>query len=111
MRHLAFGPRQSGRTSLLINEIVREMEYHNRKVYVVAGSYTTAHHIRHTIRSINESVFRIIPMSIHDINILRGVDARDIYFEHTAYEQANSKQLIEIYAIEDRKAEIIWGVP
>jgi hypothetical protein len=111
MRSLAFAGRGSGRTTLLINEIMRDMECHDKTVYVVAGNYGTATLIKRSVREMNGDYKRVIPVTIHDMKYLKGVDSRNIYFEHTAYEMANSKQLMQIYEIEDIKANIIWGVP
>jgi hypothetical protein len=111
MRELAFGPRASGRTTQLAHNIIRDLACHSRKVYVVAASYAVADMIRDIIRSLNGDRTRVIPISVQSVNILLGSDPLDIYFEHTAYEFANSQQLRTIYEIEDRQARLIWGAP
>jgi hypothetical protein len=112
MRHLAFKPRQSGRTTALAHEIINELAYHDRDVYVVAATFHIAMMVRDIVlKHTPEYSQRVRAISVHSLHMLRGSDARNVYFEHTAYEQANSQQLADIYMIEDRKAAMIWGVP
>lgn len=112
MRELAFGPRASGRTTRLAQEIVKDLNCHSRKVYVIAAKYYIADMVRNIIRDLGGDRSRIIPMGIDSLNIAASaVDPLDIYFEHTAYEFASSRQLIQIYDIEDSRARIIWGAP
>lgn len=112
MRKLAFGERKSGRTTLLAHEIAKDMANHSNKVYIVAGNYSIARYIRkYLIESLNSEPERIIPVTIENMNMLKGTDPLNIYFEHTSYENANSSQLLEIYRIEDKKQAIIWGAP
>ena len=111
MREFAFGPRGSGRTTKLALEIIKDLECHERKVYVVAFKYYIADSVRDIIRNLGGDRGRVIPVSLHSLKTLCGVDPLDVYFEHTAYEMATSKELIQIYEIEDFKARTIWGVP
>jgi hypothetical protein len=111
MRNLAFGPRQSGRTTQLAHEILRDLACHDRKVYVVAEAYWVADRVRDIIRLLNGDRTRVIPVGLESLKILCGCDPLDIYFEHTAYEKADSRQLIMIYELEDLRARIIWGAP
>src|SRR4051812_34211690 len=109
MRALAFGGRGSGRTTLLINEIVKDMACHSKRVYIVAAQYDLAFKIRAKIGKINGEQARVMPHSLTSLYTLKGVDPLSVYFEHTAYELANRQQLLEIYEIEDRRSHIIWG--
>jgi hypothetical protein len=100
MRKYVNGDRGSGRTTKFIQELPEEAE----QLFVVAGTFSIASDIKHTIASLRGLDFakKVRPMSISSLHTLRGLDPFQIFFEHTAYEFASAEQLKEIYFLEDR---------
>jgi hypothetical protein len=111
MNRLEFGPRQSGRTTRLINEIVRDMKLHSRPIMLVTASYQYGFELRRVIASMNGQQSRVHVHCLRSLDTLRGRNPLDIYFDHTVYEQASAKQLAHIYQIEDQLKALIWGAP
>lgn len=109
MRDLAEGPRQSGRTTTLIMTMIEEMEMHEEKVYLVVGKYCLGHHCKDVVKRLNGDPSRVRPVSLESIHILNGIDPRNIYIEHTAYDNATSKQLSRLYEIESERDNMIWS--
>jgi hypothetical protein len=106
MRHLAYGARQSGKTYNFIMELPEEAE----NIYVVANTQGLAWIIKSEVAKIRspELANKIRPIGLDSLDILRGLDPLDIFFEHTAYEYASASQLRLIYMIEERK-DALWN--
>lgn len=103
MRELAFGARQTGRTTTLLMTMIEEMDMHAKPVFLVVGQFCIGHIIKDTIRKLNGDASRIRVVPLESLYTLQGVDPLNVYIEHTAYEMATSKQLAHLYAVEDAK--------
>lgn len=108
MRELVNSGRQSGRTTTLLMTMIEEMEMHDQQVYLVVGTYCLGHVLKQTIRALNGNSSRVRAVALESLYILRGLDPRNIYIEHTAYEKATSDQLQTLYFYEDAKDNMIW---
>ena len=111
MRELAFGARKSGRTTTLLLTVLEEMEMHDKPVYVVTGKFCIGVALKNLVRKYNEDSSRVHIISLDSLSQFRhrGLDPRNIYIEHTAYEMATSRQLAELYSLEDAKDNMTFG--
>lgn len=109
MRELVTGPRQSGRTTTLLLTMIEEMEMHDKPVFLVVGTHGVGELAKQYIRKMNANSSRVRIICLQSLHYLRGVNPMDVYIEHTAYEQADAWQLRDLYVLEDRKYEYIWG--
>ncbi len=110
MRELVSGPRQSGRTTTLIMTMIEEMEMHDQQIYLVSYNHSHGQLLKDMVRTLNGTVSRIRIVALESLYTLGGVDPRNIYIEHMAYERANSTQLRNLYDIEDSKDAMIWKI-
>src|SRR5690349_9057178 len=99
MRELAFGGRQTGRTTTLVMTMIEEMEMHDDPVYLVCSTFQLGMMVRDTVRHLNGDPSRVKVVGLNSLYTLDGVNALDIYIEHTAYEHANSRQLQQLYVL------------
>ncbi len=109
MKELAFGPRQSGRTTTLLMTMIEEMAMHSERVYLVVSKFCQGQAMKDSIRKLNGDPSRVQVVSLESLYTLSGVDARDVYVEHSAYEQSTSTQLKWLYQLEDAKDSITFG--
>jgi hypothetical protein len=109
MRELAYGGRGTGRTTTLLMTMIEEMSMHEDRVYLIVSTYNLGMFLKDSIRRLNGEPSRVQIVSLSSLYTVRGTDFRNVYIEHTAYEQATSKQLSELYLIEDRKDYAIYG--
>lgn len=108
MKELALLPRQSGRTTTLLMTMIEEMDMHDSPVHLVVGSFCIGQSLKNSIRYLNGDSSRVNIVVLESLYTLQGVDARNIYAEHTSYEMANSTQLKQLYAIEDAKDSLVF---
>jgi hypothetical protein len=111
MRELAFGPRQTGRTTTLLLTMIEEMSMHNKPVYLIVGTYFLGNELKNRVHNYNEDSSRVRVVTLESMTSqCRGIrDPRDVYIDHTAYELADSRQYDFLCALEDRKDAYVWG--
>lgn len=109
MRELAFGARRTGRTTTLVMTMIEEMDMHNDQVYLIVSQTGLGYVMRDLVKHLNGDPKRIRIVTLDSMYTLQGLaDPRNIYIEHTAYEQASSHQLQRLYDIEDMKDAYVW---
>lgn len=108
MRELALLPRQSGKTRTLLMTMIEEMDMHQNQVQLVVGRFCLGQAMKDSIRQLNGDPSRIRVIALDSLYTLQGVDGRNVYIEHTAYDMATSKQLQQLYAIEDAKDSLAF---
>lgn len=109
MREYLLGPRQSGRTHNFIMSLPAPLD-ENDIIYVVSHSFSHGMEIKKMAEKLRGKYVAdsIRPLSLESFETqYRGIDAFSIFFEHTAYEQANAKQYRSICMIEDLQ-EKMW---
>jgi hypothetical protein len=109
MKELAFGPRQTGRTTTLLLTMIEEMSMHVCRVYLVVSRFCDGQMLKDAIRKLNGDPSRVQIVTLESLHVLQGVDSRDVYIEHTAYEASTSRQLKALYFLEDLKDGITFG--
>lgn len=111
MRELAYSGCASGRTTTLLMTMIEEMSMHEERVYLVTGKFCHGQNLKDSVRKLNGDPNRVQVVSLESLHILQGVDPRNVYIEHTAYEDSHSVQLKKLYFIEDMKDNITFGGP
>lgn len=107
MRQFSIGPRQSGRTYNFIQSLPDGED----KLFIVVSTYGVGTALREQILKMRGPEFkhRIVMVPLDAISYkLSGIDPLSIFFEHTAYEYANSKQYKQIVQIENLQSSI-WS--